>query len=171
MEESATSSVTTIGDASDVSGHASRPGEEPVSPNGVPLPVPDIRETISASAAALEASCTDRLPSSLPPVCDNEPAKAASASTMSPRAYQLEMLQQSLNQNTIVVVSTPSMQYIESANQYTCRWIPEAARRRCKCLLPNYLPKAHPSNSVSAVLRIKAELEKSDPDQVIRIPL
>ena len=166
MEDSATSSVAVIGDASDVSGHASRACEEPAAQDGVPSPVPDIRESISAAAAALDAFRTDRQPTSSSPVCDNEPAEAASASTMTPRAYQLEMLQQSLKQNAIVVVSTPVYtQHDQLTNTFADghrKWKDTSVST---CYLTTFL-KRITANSASAILRIKAELERSGANQV-----
>lgn len=69
----------------------------------------DIRETISV--AALQAS-SQQQPEAVLPQCivgDNETSETASTAAMSPRAYQLEMLDQSMKQNAIVVVSLPKL--------------------------------------------------------------
>lgn len=75
--------------------------------NDTPTDFPNIRETISA--AALQASPQEQLEDASHQgiACDNETSGTPSATAMSPRAYQLEMLDQSLKQNAIVVVSLP----------------------------------------------------------------
>ncbi|OAA44259.1 Dicer-like protein 2 [Metarhizium rileyi] len=92
--------------------------------------VPDIRETISA--AAQQASSQQQPErSERDIICDNETGSSSSTATMSPRAYQLEMLDQSLKQNVIVVMDTGS------------------------------------GKTQVAVLRIKAELDRSGPEKII----
>ncbi|KAG8419387.1 Dicer-like protein 2 [Metarhizium acridum] len=99
--------------------------------NDAPKDFLNISETISA--AALQAS-----PQKQPEdashhgiACDNETNRSPSATAMNPRAYQLEMLDQSLKQNVIVVMDTGS------------------------------------GKTQVAVLRIKAELDRSAPDKII----
>ncbi|KIE01203.1 Dicer-like protein 2, partial [Metarhizium majus ARSEF 297] len=76
--------------------------------NDTPTDFPNIRETISA--AALQASPQEQLEDASHQgiACDNETSGTPSATAMSPRAYQLEMLDQSLKQNAIVVMDTGS---------------------------------------------------------------
>lgn len=93
---SATSSVDSGGDEPDSS-------DDPYSIRHVATPpAPDIREIVSAAAAAQDASSSDQ--ASTAPGRDNEVSQTATGGIMSSRAYQLEMLDQSLRQNVIVAV-------------------------------------------------------------------
>ncbi|UNI16097.1 Dicer-like protein 2 [Purpureocillium takamizusanense] len=119
----ATSSVDSGGDESDSS-------DGPYSTRHVATPpAPDIREIVSAAAAAQDASSSDQ--ASTVPGRDNEVTETATQGIMSSRAYQLEMLDQSLRQNVIVAMDTGS------------------------------------GKTQVAVLRIKAELERSSSEKII----
>lgn len=82
-----------------------------------------------------------------------------------PRAYQREMLGQSLRRNVIVAVSTFGHRYFESYRLTVIRWIRAAERHKCmfiaECSGIETLTEHY-----SAVLRIQAELERCSPDKV-----
>lgn len=73
--------------------------------NDSPTELPNIREKISAAALQAASQQQPEDTSQQGIVCDNEASETSSTAVMSPRAYQLEMLGQSLKQNAIVVVS------------------------------------------------------------------
>ncbi|KAG6013396.1 hypothetical protein E4U54_006810 [Claviceps lovelessii] len=102
--------------------HGVAPPVAPISNNTV-----EILSDAAYRASLHQSSSNDRHLNTV----DVESGKTAPAAAMSTRAYQLEMLHQSLNQNAIVVMDTGS-------------------------------GKTH-----VAVLRIKAELERSSPDKII----
>ena len=120
--------------------------------NGTPTDFPNIRETISA--AALQASPKEQHEDASHQgiACDNETSRTPSATAMSPRAYQLEMLDQSLKQNAIVVVSLPERFNPSSPPILTVccqldghgKWQDSSVSRSyvSPLLLPNSLPKA-----------------------------
>jgi hypothetical protein len=61
---------------------------------------------------------------------EGEPLVEALAASSTPRAYQLEMLEESLRHNIIVVVSVVRHEYDVAALDLTCnRWTRAAARR------------------------------------------
>jgi hypothetical protein len=77
--------------------------------DGNPTDFPDVIETISL--AVLQAS-SQQQPEDISRRAifgDNESGEASSTMALSPRAYQLEMLDQSLRQNAIVVVSVAEL--------------------------------------------------------------
>ncbi|KND92581.1 Dicer-like protein 2 [Tolypocladium ophioglossoides CBS 100239] len=116
---SATSPVNSSGDESDFSDGPLRGSPQ--------APALDIREIVSA--AAQDGSSPNQ--ASTAPAGDDEVKQAAAPGIMSSRAYQLEMLDQSLKQNVIVVMDTGS------------------------------------GKTQVAVLRMKAELERSASDKII----
>ncbi|KAK2591741.1 Dicer-like protein 2 [Conoideocrella luteorostrata] len=98
---------------------------------GNPTEFPNNIEVLSDAAIRASAQHQTQDASQSSVVGDNETCETSSLAAMTPRAYQLEMLDKSLKQNAIVVMDTGS------------------------------------GKTQVAVLRIKAELDRSDPDKII----
>jgi hypothetical protein len=81
--------------------------------------------------------------------------------TMTARAYQLEMLEESLQQNIIVAVCLLWRPTLDIPLTYFFRWTLAVERLRCKSS-GRSVSQSHANNSFRAILRIQAELEKSD---------
>jgi hypothetical protein len=81
--------------------------------------------------------------------------------TMTARAYQLEMLEESLQQNIIVAVCFPWRPTSDIPLTYSFRWTLAVERLRCKSG-GRLVSQSHANNSFRAILRIQAELEKND---------
>lgn len=68
---------------------------------GSPRNTTEILSDAALQTSSRESPSHDSQPDVL---CDNETGEASHTAVMSPRAYQLEMLDQSLNKNAVVVV-------------------------------------------------------------------
>jgi hypothetical protein len=82
-----------------------------------------------------------------------------------PRAYQREMLEQSLRRNVIVAVSTFRHRYFKAYRVTIARWIREAERLKCM-FIAECSGNETLTERFSAVLRIQAELDRCSPNKV-----